>query len=67
MTTEPQTALQSSLSGNASSGTETIPELEEARLKVATAIEGFKAAGNEFLAAGGNPMDLMGMFQAAMV
>lgn len=63
MDTGMTTNLPSSLSGSESES----PELTEKTRKLDDAIAAFIAAGNEFLAAGGDQFVLMGKFQAAMM
>lgn len=58
------TDLPSSYSGSESKES---PELAEKTQKLDESIAAFVAAGNEFLAAGGNQMELFGKFQAAMM
>lgn len=61
------THLPSSLSGSeGNAGTPNPEALAAATAKLDVAITAFMAAGNEFLAAGGDQMELFRKFQAAM-
>lgn len=48
-------------------GTEAVGNLAEATAAVDVAIAAFKAAADNFVAAGGNPMELMQKFQAVVM
>lgn len=66
--TKPVMPLHSSSPGNESDDqrkTET-PELAEARVRFEAAITEIKAAGDQFISAGGNPIELMTKLQTAL-